>query len=70
MIVEFKGGIIDGDIYAYPDDYNIEPIVLVKGVGNSLHEYRFMDAITDQNSGEKTYTFRFYQVLTVGEKRL
>ena len=70
MIVEFERGIKDGYVWLYRDDYEIDPIIILRGPSGSLHEYRLMDSIVDQDSGEKTYTFRFYQVLTIGEKRL
>jgi hypothetical protein len=70
MIIEFEWGILDGEIYDMPDDHEIEPIILLRGLDNSLHEYRLRDTIIDQDSGEARHTLRFYQVLPIGEDYL
>ena len=65
MILEFEGGIIDGESHGMSDECAIEPILMFRfGTSDKVYEYRLIDSVIDEYSLEKKYRFRFHQVLT------
>ena len=66
----FDGGVKDGAVYYKPEEEAEPEASVIIQTESGLHEYRLMDTIADQGTGDKIYKFRFEKKLSIGDRKV